>query len=239
VIIPSALADGTAARWPLASVMPPLAALATAPASARAHVHAVLPAWHQASLAHDTATVVSELVTNAVQASTTPAGEPAYTGGRIAVVRLRLLSDGQRVLAEVWDQAPGVPAPRRAGSGDENGRGLQLVNALTRGRWGWQPAGSQPKIVWAELSAELPGASRDASAPARKRTERQGARRVLSGRECRLPPGISAVLTMAPPAHATAPAIPARVTDSGGGAEMWNARSALLARPRQSSPPST
>jgi Histidine kinase-like ATPase domain len=127
------------------------------PASARAHVHAVLPAWHQAGLADDTAAVVSELVTNAVQASTTPTGEPAYTGGRIAVVRLRLLGDGQRVLAEVWDQAPGFPVPRRAGSGDENGRGLQLVNALTRGRWGWQPVGSQSKIVWAELSAELPG----------------------------------------------------------------------------------
>ena len=73
-----------------------------------------------------------------------------YTGGRIAVVRLRLLSDGQRVLAEVWDQAPGFPAPRRAGRGDENGRGLQLVDALTRGHGGWQPARqpAQDHIRW-------------------------------------------------------------------------------------------
>jgi anti-sigma regulatory factor (Ser/Thr protein kinase) len=135
--------------------MPPLGALATAPASARAHVHAVLPDWHLGALADDAATVVSELVTNAVQASTTPTGEPAYTSGHMAVVRLRLLSDGLRILTEVWDQASGFPAPRRTSTDDEHGRGLHLVNALTRGRWGWQVVDSQAKVVWAELSAEV------------------------------------------------------------------------------------
>jgi anti-sigma regulatory factor (Ser/Thr protein kinase) len=153
VIIPSALASGTAARWPLVSAMPPLGALVTAPASARAHVHALLPGWRLAHLADDAATVVSELVTNAVQASTAPTGEPAYVGGHMAVVRLRLLSDGSRVVAEVWDQAPGFPAPRRAASYAEDGRGLHLVDALTRGRWGWQAIDRQAKVVWAELSA--------------------------------------------------------------------------------------
>jgi anti-sigma regulatory factor (Ser/Thr protein kinase) len=153
VITPSALANGTAARWPLVSAMPPLGALTTAPASARAHVHAVLPGWRLADLTDDCQAVVSELVTNAVQASTEPAGGPVYVGGRMAVVRLRLLSDGSRVLAEVWDQASGFPSPRRAPSDAEDGRGLQLVDALTRGRWGWQAVSSQAKVVWAELSA--------------------------------------------------------------------------------------
>lgn len=153
MITPSALAGGTAARWPLVNAMPPLAALLTAPASARAHVHAVLPGWRLGDLAEDTATVVSELVTNAVQASTAPAGGPVYVGGRMAVVRLRLLSDGSRVLAEVLDQAPGFPVPRRAPGDAGDGRGLQLIDALTRGRWGWQAVDARAKVVWAELTA--------------------------------------------------------------------------------------
>lgn len=152
MITPSTLANSTAMRWPLVSTMPPLGALPTAPASARAHVGAVLPGWHLDGLTGDCQLVVSELVTNAVQASTTPTGEPVYIGGRMAVVRLRLLSDGLRVLAEVWDQAPGFPAPRRARGDTENGRGLQLVDALTRGRWGWQAVDAKAKVVWAELT---------------------------------------------------------------------------------------
>jgi anti-sigma regulatory factor (Ser/Thr protein kinase) len=153
VITPSALANGTAARWPLVSAMPPLGALTTAPASARAHVGAVLPGWRLDDLTDDCQAVVSELVTNALEASTGPEGELIYVDGRMPVIRLRLLSDGLRLLAEVWDQAPGFPAPRRAASDTENGRGLQLVDALTRGRWGWQAVDSRAKVVWAELAA--------------------------------------------------------------------------------------
>jgi hypothetical protein len=154
VIIPAALANGTAARWPLVSAMPPLGALTTAPASARAHVGAVLPGWRLGSLTEDCQAVVSELVTNALRASTGPTGELIYVDGRMPVIRLRLLSDGLRVLAEVWDQAIGFPAPRRAPSDAEDGRGLQLVDALTRGRWGWQAVDARAKVVWAELSVE-------------------------------------------------------------------------------------
>jgi hypothetical protein len=53
-----------------------------------------------------------------------------------------------------WRHAPLHTAA--ADSDDENGRGMQLVNALTRGRWGWQAVSSQAKVVWAELTAELP-----------------------------------------------------------------------------------
>lgn len=57
--------EATAYGWPLASVMHPLAALKTAPASACAYVRALLPAWHLEPLADDAELVVSELVTNA------------------------------------------------------------------------------------------------------------------------------------------------------------------------------
>jgi hypothetical protein len=152
VITPAGLANGAVTRWPLVSALPPLGALTTAPASARAHVGAVLPGWHLADLTDVCQFVVSELVTNALEASTGPTGELIYVDGRMPVIRLRLLSDGSRVLIQVLDQASGFPAPRRAASDAEDGRGLQLVNALTRGRWGWQAVDSRAKVVWAELT---------------------------------------------------------------------------------------
>lgn len=51
----------------------------------------------------------------------------------------------------------GVPAPQRATSDAEAGRGLNLIDALTAGRWGWQPGQGPVKVVWAELAAELSG----------------------------------------------------------------------------------
>jgi hypothetical protein len=73
----------------------------------------------------------------------------------MCTVRVRLFSDGSTVLIEVWDQASGYPAPRRAAGCDGDGRGLQLVDAVTCGRWGWQPGQGPAKVVWAELAAEL------------------------------------------------------------------------------------
>ena len=72
---PAGLANGFAVRWPLVSVLPPLGALTTAPASARAHIGAVLPGWHLADLTDVCQAVVSELATNALEASTGPAGD--------------------------------------------------------------------------------------------------------------------------------------------------------------------
>ena len=55
--------------WPMSSVMPPLAALPTAPAVARAHVRATLATWRMGDLADAVELVVSELVANGVKAS--------------------------------------------------------------------------------------------------------------------------------------------------------------------------
>ena len=98
--------------------------------------------------------VVSELTTNAVEASTGPTGRLLYVNGRMPVVRVCLFSDGERLLIEVWDQAMGFPALRRAASDAEDGRGLHLIDALSRGQWGWQPGQGPAKVVWAELAAD-------------------------------------------------------------------------------------
>jgi anti-sigma regulatory factor (Ser/Thr protein kinase) len=128
--------------------MPPLGALPTAAAAARAHVRTVLKSWGLAGdLPDDIETVVSELVANAVNASTGKDSKPLYLDGRMPVVWLRLLADGTTLRAEVWDEAPGVPARQTAGDDDESGRGLDLVDALTA-EWGWFPARSG-KCVWA------------------------------------------------------------------------------------------
>jgi anti-sigma regulatory factor (Ser/Thr protein kinase) len=131
--------------------MPPLGALPTAAAAARAHVRTVLKSWSVGGdLAYDVETVVSELVANGVNASTGPDGSPLYADGRMLVLWLRLLADGTTLRAEVWDEAPGVPLPRRAGQGAVSGRGLdQVVDALSA-QWGWFPAQSG-KCVWSEF----------------------------------------------------------------------------------------
>ena len=142
--------------WPVSSVMPPLAALPTAPSAARAHVRATLTMWRMSGLADALELVVSELVANAINASIDGEGAPRYVEGRMPVIRLCLLTDGVRLVAEVWDEAPGVPVRLRARRDDESGRGLDLVDMITGSQWGWRPASSMPgKCVWAAF--EIPG----------------------------------------------------------------------------------
>jgi serine/threonine-protein kinase RsbW len=154
MLIPSGLAVAPGISWPMSSRLPPMGALTTAPGTARAHVRSVLAGWGLADLTEVCELVVSELATNAVEAGTGPTGRLQYVDGRMPVVRVCLFSDGVRLLIEVWDQAVGFPALRRAASDAEAGRGLHLVDAVTRGRWGWQPGRGPAKVVWAELTAE-------------------------------------------------------------------------------------
>jgi hypothetical protein len=139
--------------WPLSSVAPPLAALPTAPSAARAHVRATLATWRMSCLIDALELVVSELVANGVNASADGDGTPRHMEGRMPVIRLCLLTDGARLVAEVWDQAPGAPVRLSAGRDDESGRGLDLVDTITGSRWGWHPARSgRGKCVWAEFA---------------------------------------------------------------------------------------
>jgi anti-sigma regulatory factor (Ser/Thr protein kinase) len=141
-----------AAAWLASSVLPPLGALRTAPATARGHVRGTLAVWRLSELSDTVELVVSELAANAVNASTGPDGHPAHLDGRIPVIRVRLFAGEAVLVAEVWDEAGGVPARKNAGAADESGRGLDLVRELTDARWGWYHAPSGPgKCVWAEF----------------------------------------------------------------------------------------
>lgn len=129
--------------WPRVSVLE-LGPSASAPAGARRHLASALPGWGLgADLVDDSSTIASELVSNALRATLAlEVPEP---------IGLRLLSNEQRMVIEVWDCGPGVPVRKpTADFGAENGRGLQIVEALAN-RWGCRRASAHVKAVWAEL----------------------------------------------------------------------------------------
>ena len=66
-------------------------------------------------------------------------------------VALLLLAIEKSLLIEAWDQSPLDLEPREADPGDECGRGLTVVAALSE-RWGWERTSNRRKVVWAELA---------------------------------------------------------------------------------------
>ena len=132
------------AGWPLHAALP-LGALPTAPGCGRAWTRQVLREWGLDRLADDTELLVSELTTNALQASAPVAD---------AAIGLWLASDCERAVILVWDPSPQPPTPAKPGQDAEDGRGLLLVQALSF-QWGWyfpastSPGGHVGKVVWA------------------------------------------------------------------------------------------
>jgi anti-sigma regulatory factor (Ser/Thr protein kinase) len=97
--------------------------------------------WNLSQLAEDAALVVSELTSNAVNASL-----EAYD---TAPIILRLRSNFTNVVIEVWDSVQAWPWPRVVGPDAEGGRGLAVIEALSD-VWGFHPEGDG-KAVWAML----------------------------------------------------------------------------------------
>jgi anti-sigma regulatory factor (Ser/Thr protein kinase) len=121
-----------------------LAPLPTAIPCFRLHAVAVLKEWRlPRDLVADAEMLVSELMTNAADASSVLPERPPVT--------LRLLATGTSLLIEAWDQSPLDLEPRQAGADDECGRGLTVVAALSS-RWGCERTGYRRKVVWAELT---------------------------------------------------------------------------------------
>jgi anti-sigma regulatory factor (Ser/Thr protein kinase) len=131
-----------AASWPLMTHLE-LAALPTAVPCARMHAKAVALEWGLPALAEKIELIVSELVTNSVQA----VRHSHDSGLATAVVRLWLSSDLDCVLIRVWDGNRWMPVRQEAGPDEESGRGLMLVEHLSS-EWGtYRKAGG--KVVWA------------------------------------------------------------------------------------------
>jgi anti-sigma regulatory factor (Ser/Thr protein kinase) len=132
--------------WPLQTEFP-LAALPTAPACARGHVRAVAHEWGLSELADTAELLVSELLTNAIQAY-----ERLKLRADMAivpVVRLWLASDRLSLVIRVWDACDEMPARQDAGPGEIGGRGLLLVETLSQD-WGVHRE-ADGKVVWVLL----------------------------------------------------------------------------------------
>ena len=128
--------------WSCTSSIPPSP---EAPSVARAFVEASLGSAYRdtgivAETCDDLVVIVSELVTNAVQAAT-------------AALRVDLDIEGRSIRLAVTDVASGMPTVSdRAASSQPFGRGLAIVAALSH-EWGVVPvaAAQDGKTVWARL----------------------------------------------------------------------------------------
>jgi hypothetical protein len=138
--------------WPLSSSLPAFGALASAPRMARAHLRDILALWDLSRLADQAEYVVSELVTNAVNASTLY-GRPLYDElGHLLTIGLVLRTGNGLLRIEVWDRADGMPIPRDAGLDAVSGRGLAMVAYFSSARWGWT---SRDSYGWKSVHAVL------------------------------------------------------------------------------------
>jgi len=131
-----------------------LATLPDAPSRARRQARATLRSWRIWAETIETAELlISELVTNAVKFTGPAAGQPGHDGlpgaGRICLV-LRHLA-GQLII-EVSDPDPDPPVLAEAGGESECGRGLMLVQALSK-EWNYYLPPSGGKVVYCVLGA--------------------------------------------------------------------------------------
>src|SRR5258708_6535284 len=130
------LAQSPRSAWPVSSPLPPFGALTSAPRMARAHLRDILALWGLTPLTEHGEYVVSELVTNALNASTRD-GRPLYDDlGRLLTIGLVLRTGNGLLRIEVWDRAGGMPVPRDAGDNAVSVRGLAMVAYFSSARCG-------------------------------------------------------------------------------------------------------
>jgi anti-sigma regulatory factor (Ser/Thr protein kinase) len=109
---------------------------------ARFYVRAALSYHDLGQYAEDAETVVSEIVTNAVE----------HAGAQTIGLELTSLEGFRAVAIVVTDPSPMPPVKRDPAGDAERGRGLHIVAALST-RWGWRPQGTG-KAVFAILTRE-------------------------------------------------------------------------------------
>jgi anti-sigma regulatory factor (Ser/Thr protein kinase) len=110
-----------------------------APREARDRTAGALRGWELPDAVEDTTIVVSELVTNAVEAM----------ASEITVLVERCV-DPDKVRVQIWDDANGEPRRGRQDWAAQRGRGLHIIDTLSD-RWGHHAGVDGGKVVWAEL----------------------------------------------------------------------------------------
>ncbi len=120
--------------FPLRSFLE-LGAYRNAPGSARGHARNVLAEWGLGQFTDAVTMVVSEMITNSVNAT-----EKVTWDAGVPPVRLWMLGGpgaggAGEVLLVVWDAVAVVPEMGAAGADDESGRGLGIVHWLSGRQW--------------------------------------------------------------------------------------------------------
>jgi hypothetical protein len=131
-------------------------AIDTAPRFARKRAATVLAEWGLAGLEYPAGMIISELVTNSMQATRQawPAGWPP--------IRVWMRGDPSAVYVLVHDAVPRPPQPREASDVAElaeSGRGLAIIVPEFSAESGWYPTGDG-KVTWALIGnpvTRLPG----------------------------------------------------------------------------------
>jgi anti-sigma regulatory factor (Ser/Thr protein kinase) len=142
--------------WPLGSVLE----LGMDPREvqrARRHGRQLLHEHGLSCLSGDAEILISELVTNAIEASRPQADT--------SQVQLALLCDGTQLLIMVRDTSPEAPQPVQADAADDRGRGLLLVSQLCA-QWGWSYLPTRTgKVVWAVTHSASDHSASEQAAP--------------------------------------------------------------------------
>lgn len=119
-----------------------LGPLPSAVPCARLHTKVILQEWELASVADEAELIVSELMTNALQACS------SFIETRPIV--LHLLATDEQLVVQVWDALPTAPASQPHAIDAEAGRGLEIVSLLSD-RWGFYRPRGGGKTVWAAI----------------------------------------------------------------------------------------
>ena len=135
-----------------------LAAMPSAVPWARRVLRHMLQEWQMESMADTSALLVSELVTNAVEAS---AGRNGRDQGKLPMIGLTIRLTATSLVLEVWDSSTLRPVPQGADVARDRGRGLLLIDALADS-WGHRAADGG-KVVWCELAIPPVSASTSAA----------------------------------------------------------------------------
>ena len=125
-----------------------LAALPMTPFWARRHAQAVLGAWQVPPETIETAVLlVSELVTNAIAATTKAQTTRNLVAGSAGPIVQTLRRQPGRIVIEVSDSDASPPVLAEAGADAERGRGLMLVQALSK-EWSYYLPPTGGKTVY-------------------------------------------------------------------------------------------
>jgi hypothetical protein len=74
----------------------------------------------------------------------------------VPVVRIWLTSDQTSMVIHVWDASDEMPVRQEAAPGDNGGRGLMIIEALSADWGAYRKAEGGGKVVWAMITSARP-----------------------------------------------------------------------------------